>query len=226
TELKEFTAACDTFITVVESTLSAWQAISAVPTVYMPQPYPVDYTKQFFSPRTRKEKILFVAGVAGRPQILKGHTVARELQKQFSDYTIWVTDTPGEPFNDQELAGARYEKRPFEEWREHLQSLRTVALVVNTDFTQTRGRVQVDSAAVGTPSLGADSDGQRDLFPQLAATPHTPVSELVTTGARLLRDTAYYNEIVAYASERLAVYSYEDAATRLAMLVRHINEHA
>jgi hypothetical protein len=107
-------------------------------------------------------------------------------------------------------------------WQEHLSMLSRVALVVNTDYTQTRGRVQTDCAAVGVPSIGANSDGQDDLFPKLHAERETPIDQLVLQGKQLLSDTSYYNDIVHTAQERLKQYNYEFSKQRIGALAQEV----
>jgi len=118
------------------------------------------------------------------------------------------------------LEGASYEVLPFELWRQHLKTLAATTLVINTDYTKTRGRVQTDCAAVGTPSLGGDSDGTRDLFPDLVSSPKTSIDELVTKGELLLTDRAYYKQVATQALERLKKYDYEESADRLLLLLK------
>lgn len=214
-DCKEFLSACDRVITIVESTQKWWQELTKTPVMYLPQPYPVEHALQSFVPRTSKQKVLYVAGDTNRANILQGHIVARELQKQFPDYTIAVTQIPGIHLSRKELRGTRYTIHPFEEWQQHLKSLGATALVINTDHTYTRGRVQVDCAAVGTPSIGANSDGQNDLFHDLPATTATPISELVAQGRKLLSDEAFYTNVTTKARARLTTYTYEQAAQRI-----------
>lgn len=219
-DFQEFIAACDVFVTVVASTLPEWQAITDAPVEYLPQPYPVAFAEQHWRPRDQKAKIIFVAGITDRPTIALGQKVAVQLQQHFPEYIIHVTEIPGMSLDTSNLEGNRYAIQPFQQWRGHLDYLQRVMLVINTDFTQTRGRVQVDAAAVGTPSLGADSDGQVDLFPDLVATPDTPLSTLVDKATRLLRDGAYYDEVTNLARQRLQKYNYEQSAKRLLELAK------
>lgn len=211
---------CNIFLTVVKSTQSWYEALTTTPVVYMPQPYPVQYARDWFMPRTQKEPIILVAGVTQRPDIKKGQQAAVALQKKFPQYTIVVPKVADMDYDDTHLQGARWQFLPFEEWREHLTTLGRATLVMNTDYTQTRGRVQTDCAAVGTPSLGADSDGQVDLFPELATTPATPVADIIALGEKLLSDTTYYDHIVTYARERLKKYDYESSVARIQALVK------
>jgi glycosyltransferase involved in cell wall biosynthesis len=217
---KQYLDQCDVFLTVVKSTRGWYESLTTTPVVYMPQPYPYHYAHQFFKARTDKQKKIFVAGVTQRPDIRKGQLVAKAIQQALPDYEIVVLKVPDLEYDETYLAGTRYALLPFEEWREHLHTLARVSLVINTDYTQTRGRVQTDCAAVGTPSLGADSDGQVDLFPDLASTPVTSVEELAQAGARLLKDAAWYDQLTRDARERLQKYDYDESAARVQALVK------
>lgn len=217
---QEYMDSCHIFVSVVKETLGWYRERTKTPVVYLPQIYPVEYTKQFYRPSEGREKIIFVAGVTTRPNIRQGQAIARQLQREFPEYIIHVTETPGTDLNLTELKGARYEIKPFSQWREHLQYLNTVTLVINTDYTSTRGRVQVDCAAVGTPSLGGNSDGERDLFSGLASTPDTPDDDILAHARRLLTNAAYYDEITTAARQRLQKYSYIESADRLRLLVK------
>lgn len=215
----DYMNACDVFLTVVKDTKSWYESLTTTPVEYLPQIYPTHFATRFFQPYRHKEKTIFVAGITSRPNIIKGLTVAKALQKEFSDHTIHVTQIPGIDMNLSELADSNYQIMPFQQWRQHLPKLAKTALVINTDYTLTRGRVQVDCAAVGTPSLGANSDGQTDLFPELASTPETPVDSLVALGRRLLTDKAYYQRTTQTALNKLKKYDYPESAARLKTLV-------
>ncbi len=214
----EYMDACDVMLTVVQDTLPWYQALTQTPVIYMPQPYPASYAQRYFKSQSEKKRIIFVAGVTQRATIRKGHEVAKLLQQQHPEYEIQVPKLPKAEYDTSALAGSRFKVIPFEEWREHLATLARVAIVINTDYTSTRGRVQTDCAAVGTPSLGANSDGQRDLFPDLTSGSETPVATLVNLGNRLLTDTKYYQTIVTQAAERLLKYDYGESADRIRLL--------
>lgn len=216
----EYLKHCHVFLTVVKSTLPWYASLTDTPVVYLPQIYPAHFAARFAKSRSHKEPAIFVAGVTERPHISRGFRVAADLQRQFPHVHVYVTHIPGVALDTRELVGCRYTVVPFQPWREHLPWLATKLLVINTDYTFTRGRVQVDSAAVGTPSLGANSDGQADLFPALAATPDTPLPDLVALGRRLITDQAYYERIVNFARDRLQKYDYAESAARLMMLVK------
>lgn len=218
-DFKEFVDSCDVFISIVNGTTPIWQKLTTTPVKYLPQPYPVEFTRQFFIPRHQKKKVIYVAGVISREEIARGFAVAGRLQKRLPEYEIHYTNTPGETPDAAMLESGSFTPMPFLQWRKHLAYLGSVALVINTDYTQTRGRVQVDSAAVGTPSIGANSDGQIDLFPQLPATRHMSIESLVDQGERLLTQPAWYDEVISLAQQRLGSYDYVQSAQRLRELV-------
>jgi hypothetical protein len=222
--LQSFISACDTFITIVKSTTDSWGEISDRPVVYLPQPYPVEYASALSKPLETKDPIIFIAGVAHRPQITLGHRLAAQLQRKFPDHVIHLTDTPDNDNDFSHLQGARYEIQPFLPWYQHLKYLSSVKLVINTDFTQTRGRVQMDCAAVGTPAIGADSDAQLDLFPHLAANPQTSWSDLTATATAILSSPDRYRRTVAYAAAKLPFYNYAQSALRLNKLYESIKK--
>ncbi len=219
-DFQEFMNTCDVFSTVVESTKEEWQNMTTTKVEYLPQPYPVNFTSKFFKSRSQKEKIIFVAGVTSRDNILLGHTVAKKIQQQLPNYIIHVTDIPDMDLDTSKLEGSNFKKQPFETWQQHLNYLNKVALVINTDFTQTRGRVQIDCAATGTVSIGADSDGQADLFPELLASRNTTEDQLVEQAIKLLTDDAYYTKIINNATKQLQKYNYIETAERIKTLIR------
>ncbi len=218
----EFMNSCDVFLTIVASTKPHWQQLTKSPVVYMPQPYPVEFARTFHQPRASKEKIIMVAGITDRDNIKKGHLVASEIQRRLPEYLIHVTKIDGLVQDLSNLRGAKYDMLPFLPWQKHLDYLSRVALVVNTDYTQTRGRVQADCAAVGTPSIGADSDGQADLFPNLLGKKEDSVDELATQGINLLTNDSLYNNTTSLAAQRLNKYNYENSAQRFIGLVADI----
>ncbi len=221
--LVSFINECDVFVSVVLSTIGWYENLSQTPIKYLPQPYPVDYAAQQWKPRSQKEKTILVAGVTQRENIKQGQIVARELQKKFPEYTITVPKVAEYEYDFSELAHTNYTVLPFEQWQEHLQTLAKTTLVINTDYTQTRGRVQTDCAATGTPSLGGNSDGTLDLFPELVSQPETSTETLIKTGEQLVTDEAYYHKVTTHARTALEKYNYEESAKRLQQLAAHID---
>ena len=217
---------CHTFITIVDGTLKQWQELSQTPVRYMPQPYPVSYGSKHWNAWDKKKKVIFVAGVTERYDIKKGHEVAVQIQKELPEFDIHVTKIDDMNLDTSALKQANYHIADFEPWREHLKSLSETALIINTDFTQTRGRVQVDAAAVGTPSIGADSDGQVKLFPKFKATDQTSVADLVQQGIRLLTDKQLYETTAAQALQALQEYEYDKSAQRIKALFAEIKATA
>lgn len=221
-EIQEFITQCDVFLTIVKSTLPKWQILTRTKVVYMPQPYPATFALQRFQMRSKKHAIIFVAGVTSRDTITKGQKVAVLLQKKFPSYRIQMAEVEGMELDVTALHGSTYDILPFQMWQEHLTMLSRVALVINTDYTYTRGRVQTDCAAVGTPSIGANSDAQDDLFPKLHADRGTSIEKLVLQGEQLLTDSSYYEDVVKTARDRLLQYTYEQSKQRMEDLVEAI----
>lgn len=219
-DFQDFMNTCDVFATLTNSTKEQWATMTTTPVVYLPQPYPFEYAFQFFKPLPQKHPIIFVAGVTDRPDIKRGQAVAKQLQEKHPEYKIHITETPGHSQDTANLANVSYELQPFLPWQQQLQYLAEVKLVINTDYTQTRGRVQVDCAAIGTPSLGADSDGQTDLFPDLPSTEKTTVQELVNQAEQLLTNPSWYEEVVTKAKDRLPHLSYPQSRQRIEELVK------
>ncbi|MAF80520.1 hypothetical protein CL628_00750 [bacterium] len=220
TGLRDFILACDVFISVVRETVGWYEDLAQTPVVYLPQPYPAAFAGKQFLPLEKKHTEILVAGVTQRDNIKQGQIVARELQKKFPGYLIRLPKVDAYEYDYSELQGARYDVLPFELWRDHLKTLAETALVVNTDYTLTRGRVQTDCAAVGTPSLGGNSDGTRDLFPQLRSDSGTSTDAIIAKGIRLLSNHEYYQGVVQTAQDRLKMYDYAESAARLQLLVK------
>lgn len=218
--LRDFIRQCDLFISVVEETTAWYEELAQTSVTYLPQPYPTAFANQNFLPREKKLKQILVAGVTQRDNIKQGQIVASQLQKKWPDYEILVPKVDEYDYDSTNFGGAKFTILPFQSWREHLRTLATTTLVINTDYTLTRGRVQTDCAAVGTPSLGGNSDGTRDLFPELRSNPTTSIDQLIALGDRLLTDHDYYTSITTYASEHLKKYDYEESAARLQLLVK------
>lgn len=216
--LKAHMDSCDVFIALTQSTVPSLQKLTDTPVVYVPQPYPVEYAAQFAN--SQKKSIIFVAGVTDRQNITLGFEVAAALQKKFPEYIIHFTQTPGYTQDSSALQNSRFEVQSFLPWQQQLEYLSSVKLVINTDYTATRGRVQVDCAAVGTPSIGADSDGQRDLFPDLYADENTTIEQLVAQGEKLLTDSVLYEKTVTIARQELQKYNYRESKKRLLELIQ------
>lgn len=221
-EIQQFMRYCDVFLTIVLHTKKQWQALTTTKIVYMPQPYPVEYALKEWKPRSAKRNVIFVAGVTDRDNIIAGEIVAKKLQEKFPKYRIQMAKVEDMELNTIELTGATFDILPFMPWQQHLSMLSKVMLIINTDYTFTRGRVQVDASAVGSPSIGANSDGQYDLFPKLLATEHTSIDQLVLQGEQLLSDNSYYDEVMRTAKERLYKYNYAETAQRITALAEEI----
>lgn len=215
-----FMNACDVVISLVADTEDWYGSMTPRPVEYLEQPYPVAFAQQHFKKRQQKNKTILVAGVTQRDNIKQGQEVAKRLQQRFPEYELLVPKVGDMEYDFTGLEGTRYRVLPFEPWQQHLETISKTMLVVNTDYTFTRGRVQVDCAAVGTPSIGANSDGQKDLFPDFMVKDCPSTDELVEQGSRLLSDPELYDKTITTASERLGRYDYEPSAERLIALVK------
>lgn len=222
TDFINFMDGCDVFISIVEDTVDWYQNMTKTKVIYVPQPYPSAFASQNFLPREQKEKTILLAGVTQRDNIKKGHLVATELKKRFPDYEILIPRVQDMDYDFSLLKNTAYKLQPFEKWHDHLKTIAKSMLVINTDFTFTRGRVQTDCAATGTPSLGCNSDGQKDLFPDLFITSDTPVETIVQQAIRLIEDPAYYTSITTQARENLEKYDYKQSAERLTALINSL----
>lgn len=221
-EIQQFMSQCDAFLTIVRSTTEYWQNLSSVPVHYLPQPYPVEFATTQFKPLDNKKDIIYVPGVTDRPAISKGLIIAREIQKKLPQYKIHVTNIEGIKSDLSALDSADYDSIDFMPWQEHLKYLSTVKIVINTDYTETRGRVQMDCAAVGTPSVGADSDAQLDLYPSLSSTPATKIEDIVNSTISLLSKPDHYGKVTNFATSKLPFYNYSASAIRLNELIESI----
>ena len=222
-DFKEFMNNCDVFISIVESTVPIWKKLAKVKVRYLPQPYTVEYASRYFKKLGDKKDVIFVAGVTDRDNIKQGQAAARRVQEMMPNYLIQVTRTPDSTNDFNNLEGTRCEIIDFLPWQEQLEYLSRVKVVINTDYTRTRGRVQTDCAAVGTVSVGADSDGQRDLYPSLYAATPQATAVLANKTVELLRDGEKYTQVAKLAQNRLAEYDYEKSARRLTKLVDEIS---
>jgi hypothetical protein len=220
-DFNQFMSLCDVFISIVKSTVPYYQSHTSTPVAYLPQPYPAIFASKNFIPLSQKEPAIFVAGVTQRDNIKKGQLIARELQKQYPDHKILIPKVHDLDYDFQNLKDTNYEILPFEAWQQHLATLAKVKLVINTDYTFTRGRVQTDCAAVGNPSVGSNSDAQIDLFPQeLYSQKDTPIEGLILAAKKLLNDSTYYQTVTSTALQNLMKYEYKESAHRLQALVK------
>ncbi|MDP3997141.1 MAG: hypothetical protein Q8P73_01440 [bacterium] len=218
-DLVDFIQSCDIFISVVRDTVDWYTKISGVKASYLPQPYPTHYATKFFKDGGHKNNTIIIAGVTQRSDITKGQLVAAAIQKKYPDLRILIPKVPELDYDTTNLGQSKYEFLPFEQWSKHLQTIARARLVINTDATFTRGRVQTDCAAVGTPSIGANSDGQRDLYPDLYSPDPADVTDLIGQAIRLLTDSDYYQQTVQIALDNLIKYDYQPSAERLMALV-------
>lgn len=207
---------------VCRATVPWYRAFSDTPSLYLPQPYPVEYAaaravgggQWAAERRTGGRPVVYVAGDTTRPDIMSGHLIAKTLQQRNPELLIRVTNTPGSALNTSFLRGTDYEVQSFRPWAEQLKELATVRLVINTDLWWTRGRVPVDCAAAGVPCVGTTSDGQSELWPDLTTGGSVEIDRLLTLAERALTDQAFRDSVVARAKARLASYTYPQTIER------------
>lgn len=199
---------------VCRATVPFYRLLTTTPSLYLPQPYPVEYALSQTQEISERRPIVYVAGDTVRPDILTGHLIAKTLQQRHPELLIRVTKTPEFPLNTAFLAGARFEVTPFQPWKEQLRLLASCRVVINTDLWWTRGRVPVDCAAAGVPCVGTTSDGQTELWPELTAPDSTNVDSLIALAERVLTDDTFRTTVVAKAQRRLAHYAYGPSVHR------------
>lgn len=204
---------------VCRATVPYYRVLTTTPSLYLPQPYPVEYALEQTAGNRAAKPVIYVAGDTVRPDILTGHLIAKTLQQRHPELLIRVTKTPEFSLNTAFLREARFEIAPFRPWAEQLRELADVRLVINTDLWWTRGRVPVDCAAAGIPCVGTTSDGQTELWPDLAAADSTNVDQLIALAERTLTDEAFRASVIAKARRRLAQYAYGPTVERFTRAV-------
>lgn len=204
---------------VCRATVPFYRQLTTTPSLYLPQPYPVEYAVEYAQKNTGHRPILYVAGDTVRPDIVTGHLIAKTLQRRHPELLIRITKTPEFSLNTAFLRGTRFEIAPFRPWADQVRELSGVRLVINTDLWWTRGRVPVDCAAAGVPCVGTTSDGQTELWPELAASDSTDVDRLIALAERALTDDTFRAAAIAKARRRLAHYAYAPTVQRFTRVV-------
>ncbi len=225
TYLRNFYDSCHAVLSIVRATVQYQQSLTSTPVVYLPQPYPAEYAVQFRHSPQDKEPIIFIAGETSRPDIMAGHLAAKEIQRKHKNFRIHVTETPDSELNLQLLKDTIFESVPFKPWREYLPYLASVKIVINMDQWWTRGRVQADCAAIGTPSIGGPSDGQQELFPDLLVRDVEDFNTAVNLAQRLLGDESFYDMVTEKARHRVQSYNFANTVERFSRLVTFIKEN-
>jgi len=188
--------------------------------IYLPQFYPFDFAKQAFTKLENKERKIFVAGDMERPDNLYGQFIASHLQTKFPDYQIVITANGDSNLWPLRLTKARFEVIAPEPWQKHLDRLRKFYLVINTDASFTLGRVQSDCAICGTPSIGLNSNNQREFFPELSFDDIFEVNKMLSAGERLIADKDFYLKTQSYAFSKIKESSYKNS---LALVKKLLN---
>ena len=220
--LMEFIETSDLFLIVNRAAQEYFQLATPKPAVYFPPFYPYEYTRRFCRRREEKEKTIFVAGNTERLDILAGFLMAREFQKRHPDYLIKLTDWG--KMNLELLRGCRYEVLSRTTWQGYLEETSKALFILNTDIWWTNGRVPLDAAAVGTPCIGCNANGQMECFPDLTCADIQGTAKALQGAERLLSDSLFYEAIQERALSQLESYSYENSKKRFESLVAGIRE--
>ena len=218
----DFVNAADLFFIVNRAGVDYLQRASKQPIIYFPPFYPTEYTQRFYRSLEAKEKVIYIAGNTRRLDVMASLLIARELQERHPEFVIRLTDW-GE-MNLEPLKGSRYEMIPRTPWQEYLEMTSTVWLILNTDVWWTNGRVALDAAAVGTPCIGCNANGQMECFSDLVCADIEGIGRASELAERLLRDPQFYGEIQEKARRRLESYSYENSRRRFETLVSDLRK--
>ncbi len=218
----EFVNASDLFLIVNRAALGYLQLVSEKPIAYAPPFYPTEFAKSFYRPLEGKEKILYIAGKTDRLDIMASLLVARELQRRHPEFLIRLTDWGD--MNLEPLRGTHYEVLPRTAWQPYLQETAKAFMILNTDIWWTNGRVALDAAAVGTPCIGCNSNGQSECFPDLAVSDIEGVRKGIALAEQLMADPLFYREIQRKAMEKVESFSYENSRRRFETLVSTLRE--
>jgi glycosyltransferase involved in cell wall biosynthesis len=99
-------------------------------------------------------------------------------------------------------------KRPFAPWIENIRYMSSTLLMLDMDHSFAVGRSFADAVAVGTPTIGVNSDFQKQLLPELSVSEHD-YSSAEALIERLLSDEEYYEEMSRKGRDRLEKFRYE-----------------
>jgi len=224
--LINFFDSCHAIISIVRDTIPYQQSFTKTPIVYVPQPYPAEFASRKWKNLSQKEQTIFVAGYTSRPDIVAGHLASREIQKKKPEFTIRIIQTPDTPLNLEIVKNTKHDIITFQPWQQHLEFLSQNLIVINTDQWWTRGRIQADCAATGTPSVGGPSDAQKELFPDLSVRDVEDFSKISELGIRLIEDRDFYEQVAERARKRLVSYNFAQTVTRFSKLVDCIKNNS
>ena len=219
----DFIEASDFFLTVNRAAEDLLRLSTNKPLAYFPPFYPYEYTRRFYRRRDQKEKTIYVAGNTKRSGVLVGLFLAKALQKKYPEHKIKLTDWGG--INLEPLKGCDYELLPRTSWQSYLEETSRALVILNTDTGWTNGRVPLDAAAVGTPCIGCNANGQLECFPDLACADIEGIGEAIALGERLIKDPSFYQAVQQKALERLESFSYENSRKRFETLISMVREN-
>lgn len=217
---KTFADSGDVFINVNRAAQKYLEYITKTKVVYFPQFYPFEFANKFFKPRAQKEKIIFVAGETQRLDNLAGQLAASQIQKKYPEFLIQIVKYPDFNIAPLRMTKARFEIIPFLPWQKHLTRLSRFFMVINLDAIWTLGRLQADCAAVGTPSIGINSNNQLEFFPHLTIQDIQGIEEVVNLAQKLIEEEKFYQEIQEEAKSKIRESSYEKSKQRLERIIK------
>lgn len=218
--LRTFMDSCDVFAVANREAIEYFALVSSTPIRYLPQFYPLEYTRQLGIRNRAKNKTIFVAGDTSRGDVVWGCLLAREIQSRHNDFRIQVIGSKA--FNDAALDGSDYEVLPRIEWTEYLKTIAKAHLVINTDVGWTNGRVQSDSAAMLTPCLGVNAGWQTELFPELVIPDVEGTNRAVELADRLIVSENYYRSVSQFAFDKLSEWSYSNGKRRVLEVIADV----
>jgi len=218
---KKFADSCDIFINVNRAAQDYLESFLHTQVLYFPQFYPFQYARQFFKKREEKEKVILVAGETERIDNLAGQFSAVKIQKKHPEFLIQAVDYPNLNVAPLKIAKARFEMIPFLKWRENLKRLANIFMVINTDAIWTLGRLQSDCAAVGTPSIGINSNNQLEFFPGISVPDISGANQIFTLAEKLISDENFYCITQQKAVAKLAENDYEKSKERLEEIIKN-----
>ncbi len=223
---KRFADQCDIFINVNRAAQKYLEYITKSKVIYFPQFYPYKFAKKFYKTRDQKENSILVGGDSSRTDNLAGQHVVIQIQKKYPEILIKIVNFPGLNITPLKMAKARFKTIPFVPWQKHLKRLSRFLIVINMDNIWTLGRLQADCAAVGTPSVGLNSNNQMEMFPDLSTLDVQGIDQTVLLSEKLIVDQNFYQEIQAKAKAKVAESSYQKSRERLLEVLKGHNKQA
>jgi len=216
---KKFADHCDLFVNVNRAAQKYLEYITKSKVIYFPQFYPYEFARKFYKSRDQKGNSILVSGDSSRTDNLAGQYVAIQIQKKYPEILIKIVNFPGLNVAPLKMAKARFKIIPFTPWQKHLERLSRFLIVINLDNIWTLGRLQADCAAVGTPSVGLNSNNQMEMFPDLSTLDLQGINQAVILSERLIIDQEFYQRVCEQAKNKARESSYQNSKQRLKEII-------